>query len=294
MATSRKRLDETHDLDISLVSKVNKVAESQLKKYLLGLQAKYDVILYKMQKQIIETRREVDLMQMEKDKIAMKMMKKYKRYPSERGVSNRLRRNLATSTSTLTSLPPVSASNYESASESLPFSNASVSNSETTLEPVFENAPYGTILRPHTLGNPFKTSPRKSKSEKSYKTTGGKVSGLNLRQLNERNLSRMEERFGMNHGRSDHHGEDNSKQDLTFILNIWEKNRCLTRGHLSSGDLSVESVYKLGGLNQGSIPKSRQDVGYEVLNTNRPVRLSPKKPKKRLPSGSSLSGVTVF
>lgn len=77
MPASSKSGEDLYDLDISLVSRVNRVSEARLNKYLTELQGKYDMIVRKLQKQIIETRRELELMQTERDKIAMKVVKKY-------------------------------------------------------------------------------------------------------------------------------------------------------------------------------------------------------------------------
>lgn len=296
MVSSRKPVEEMYDLDISIVSKVNRVAETRLQKYLSSLQEKYDVILYKLQKQIIETRRQVELMQTEKDKIAMKMLKKYtskNTFENENGTqANRIHKTLASSTSTLASQPTATAS------ESLPFSNVTTSNFESTLEPVFENAPYGKTVRPHTLGNPFKLSMRtEQKTDRRRKKGRRKFSSAqHLMELNERNLSRMDRNLGTSHGSDRKHfmNEDGSTTDLTFVTKIWEKNRCLTRGHLSSGDLSLESVYKLGEMSLGSQPKPRRSPGYEILTTSRPVRLEPLSGSHGLKSGSHLSVMTVI
>lgn len=132
MPASSKSGEDLYDLDISLVSRVNRVTEARLNKYLTELQGKYDVIVRKLQKKIIETRRELELMQTERDKIAMKVVKKYNSRTTdekEQVVSGEnLKKISASSTSTLASLPATSfATNFESASESLPLSNMSAS-----------------------------------------------------------------------------------------------------------------------------------------------------------------------
>lgn len=50
MPASQKSGEDLYDLDISLVSRVNRVSEARLNKYLTELQGKYDMIVRKLQK----------------------------------------------------------------------------------------------------------------------------------------------------------------------------------------------------------------------------------------------------
>lgn len=291
MPASSKSGEDLYDLDISLVSRVNRVTEARLNKYLTELQGKYDVIVRKLKKKIIETRRELELMQTERDKIAMKVVKKYNSRTTdekEQVVSGgNLKKISASSTSTLASLPATSfASNFESARESLPLSNMSASIFESTLEPVYENAPTAPIVRPHTLGNPYKLYQNQNQPKFGRNNKKG---FRRLLELNERNVSRMERSFGADHRRSSEHGEGS-----TFVTEIWKKNRCLSRGHMPSKELSVERVYKLGERGVEPRPKPPQTAGYEIMTTIRPVRLEPLSDKHRLKSGSHLSVMTVI
>lgn len=296
MPASSKSGEDLYDLDISLVSRVNRVSEARLNKYLTELQGKYDVIVRKLQKQIIETRRELELMQTERDKIAMKVVKKYNSRTTdekEHVVSGgNLKKISASSTSTLASLPATSfATNFESASESLPLSNMSASVFESTLEPVYENAPTAPIVRPHTLGNPFKLYQNQNQPKFDRNSNKG---FRRLLELNERNVSRMERSFGADHRSRDNRRSSEHGEGSTFVTEIWKKNRCLSRGHMPSKELSVERVYKLGERGVEPRPKPTQTVGYEIMTTSRPVRLEPLSDKHRLKSGSHLSVMTVI
>lgn len=296
MPASSKSGEDLYDLDISLVSRVNRVTEARLNKYLAELQGKYDVIVRKLQKQIIETRRELELMQTERDKIAMKVVKKYNSRTTdekEHVVSGgNLKKISASSTSTLASLPATSfATNFESASESLPLSNMSASVFESTLEPVYENAPTAPIVRPHTLGNPYKLYQNQNQPKFGRNSKKG---FRRLLELNERNVSRMERSFGADHRSRDNRRSSEHGEGSTFVTKIWKKNRCLSRGHMPSKELSVERVYKLGERGVEPRPKPTQTVGYEIMTTSRPVRLEPLSDKHRLKSGSHLSVMTVI
>lgn len=293
MPASSKSGEDLYDLDISLVSRVNRVSEARLNKYLTELQGKYDLIVRKLQKKIIETRRELELMQTERDKIAMKVVKKYNSRTTdekEQVVSGgNLKKISASSTSTLASLPATSfASNFESASESLPLSNMSASVFESSLEPVYENAP---ILRPHTLGNPYKLYQNQNQPKFSRNSNKG---FRRLLELNERNVSRMERSFGADHRYRDNRRSSEHGEGSTFVTEIWKKNRCLSRGHMPSKELSVERVYKLGERGVEPRPKPPQTAGYEIMTTSRPVRLEPLSDRHRLKSGSHLSVMTVI
>lgn len=296
MPASSKSGEDLYDLDISLVSRVNRVSEARLNKYLTELQGKYDMIVRKLQKKIIETRRELELMQTERDKIAMKVVKKYNSRTTdekEQVVSGgNLKKISASSTSTLASLPATSsATNFESASESLPLSNMSASVFESTLEPVYENAPIAPIVRPHTLGNPYKLYQNQNQPKFGrYSNEGFR----RLLELNERNVSRMERSFGANHRSRDNRRSSEHGEGSTFVTEIWKKNRCLSRGHMPSKELSVERVYKLGERGVEPRPKPPQTVGYEIMTTSRPVRLEPLSDKHRLKSGSHFSVMTVI
>lgn len=296
MPASQKSGEDLYDLDISLVSRVNRVSEARLNKYLTELQGKYDVIVRKLQKQIIETRRELELMQTERDKIAMKVVKKYNSRTTdekEKVVSGgNLKKISASSTSTLASLPATSfASNFESASESLPLSNMSASVFESTLEPVYENAPTAPLVRPHTLGNPYKLYQNQNQPKFGRNSKKG---FRRLLELNERNVSRMERSFGADHRSCDNRRSSEHGEGSTFVTEIWKKNRCLSRGHMPSKELSVERVYKLGERGVEPRPKPPQTAGYEIMTTIRPVRLEPLSDKHRLKSGSHLSVMTVI
>lgn len=296
MPASQKSGEDLYDLDISLVSRVNRVSETRLNKYLTELQEKYDAIVRKLQKQIIETRRELELMQTERDKIAMKVVKKYNSRTTdekEQVVSGgNLKKISASSTSTLASLPATSfASNFESASESLPLSNMSASVFESTLEPVYENAPIAPIVRPHTLGNPYKLY--QNQNQPKFDRNSNKRF-RRLLELNERNVSRMERSFGAGHRSRDNRRSSEHGEGSTFVTEIWKKNRCLSRGHMPSKELSVERVYKLGERGVEPRPKPPQTAGYEIMTTSRPVRLKPLSDKHRLKSGSHLSVMTVI
>lgn len=296
MPASQKSGEDLYDLDISLVSRVNRVTEARLNKYLTELQGKYDVIVRKLQKKIIETRRELELMQTEWDKIAMKVVKKYNSRTTdekEQVVSGgNLKKISASSTSTLASLPATSfASNFESASESLPLSNMSASVFESTLEPVYENAPIAPIVRPHTLGNPYKLYQNQNQPKFDRNSKKG---FRRLLELNERNVSRMERSFGADHRSMDNRRSSEHGEGSSFVTEIWKKNRCLSRGHMPSKELSVERVYKLGERGVEPRPKPPQTVGYEIMTTSRPVRLEPLSDKHRLKSGSHLSVMTVI
>lgn len=296
MPASQKSGEDLYDLDISLVSRVNRVTEARLNKYLTELQGKYDVIVRKLQKKIIETRRELELMQTEWDKIAMKVVKKYNSRTTdekEQVVSGgNLKKISASSTSTLASLPATSsATNFESASESLPLSNMSASNFESTLEPVYENAPIAPIVRPHTLGNPYKLY--QNQNQPKFDRNSNKRF-RRLLELNERNVSRMERSFGAGHRSRDNRRSSEHGEGSSFVTEIWKKNRCLSRGHMPSKELSVERVYKLGERGVEPRPKPPQTAGYEIMTTSRPVRLKPLSDKHRLKSGSHLSVMTVI
>lgn len=296
MPASSKSGEDLYDLDISLVSRVNRVSETRLNKYLTELQEKYDAIVRKLQKQIIETRRELELMQTERDKIAMKVVKKYNSRTTdekEQVVSGgNLKKISASSTSTLASLPATSfASNFESASESLPLSNMSASNFESTLEPVYENAPTAPIVRPHTLGNPYKLY--QNQNQPKFDRNSNKRF-RRLLELNERNVSRMERSFGADHRSMDNRRSSEHGEGSSFVTEIWKKNRCLSRGHMPSKELSVERVYKLGERGVEPRPKPPQTAGYEIMTTIRPVRLEPLSDRHRLKSGSHLSVMTVI
>lgn len=296
MPASSKSGEDLYDLDISLVSRVNRVSEARLNKYLTELQGKYDMIVRKLQKQIIETRRELELMQTERDKIAMKVVKNYNSRTTdekEQVVSGgNLKKISASSTSTLASLPATSfATNFESASESLPLSNMSASVFESTLEPVYENAPIALIVRPHTLGNPYKLYQNQNQPKFGRNSKKG---FRRLLELNERNVSRMERSFGADHRYRDNRRSSELGERSTFVTEIWKKNRCLSRGHMPSKELSVERVYKLGERGVEPRPKPPQAVGYEIMTTSRPVRLEPLSDKHRLKSGSHLSVMTVI
>lgn len=296
MPASSKSGEDLYDLDISLVSRVNRVTEARLNKYLTELQGKYGAIVRKLQKQIIETRRELELMQTERDKIAMKVVKKYNSRTTdekEQVVSGgNLKKISASSTSTLASLPATSfASNFESASESLPLSNMSASVFESTLEPVYENAPIAPIVRPHTLGNPYKLYQNQNQPKFDRNSKKG---FRRLLELNERNVSRMERSFGADHRSRDNRRSSEHGEGSTFVTEIWKKNRCLSRGHMPSKELSVERVYKLGERGVEPRPKPPQTVGYEIMTTSRPVRLEPLSDRHRLKSGSHLSVMTVI
>lgn len=296
MPASSKSGEDLYDLDISLVSRVNRVTEARLNKYLTELQGKYDVIVRKLQKKIIETRRELELMQTERDKIAMKVVKKYNSRTTdekEKVVSGgNLKKISASSTSTLASLPATSfATNFESASESLPLSNMSASVFESTLEPVYENAPTAPLVRPHTLGNPYKLYQNQNQPKFGRNSNKG---FRRLLELNERNVSRMERSFGADHRSSDNRRSSEHGEGSTFVTEIWKKNRCLSRGHMPSKELSVEGVYKLGERGVEPRPKPPQTVVYEIMTTSRPVRLEPLSDKHRLKSGSHLSVMTVI
>lgn len=275
MPASSKSGEDLYDLDISLVSRVNRVTEARLNKYLTELQGKYDVIVRKLQKKIIETRRELELMQTERDKIAMKVVKKYNSRTTDEKA-----------------LPATSfASNFESASESLPLSNMSASNFESTLEPVYENAPTAPIVRPHTLGNPYKLYQNQNQPKFGRNSNEG---FRRLLELNERNVSRMERSFGADHRYRDNRRSSEHGEGSTFVTEIWKKNRCLSRGHMPSKELSVQGVYKLGERGVEPRPKPPQTAGYEIMTTIRPVRLEPLSDKHRLKSGSHLSVMTVI
>lgn len=296
MPASSKSGEDLYDLDISLVSRVNRVSEARLNKYLTELQGKYDVIVRKLQKKIIETRRELELMQTERDKIAMTVVKKYNSRTTdekEKVVSGgNLKKISASSTSTLASLPATSsATNFESASESLPLSNMSASVFESTLEPVYENAPTAPIVRPHTLGNPYKLYQNQNQPKFGRNSKKG---FRRLLELNERNVSRMERSFGADHRYRDNRRSSEHGEGSTFVTEIWKKNRCLSRGHMPSKELSVERVYKLGERGVEPRPKPPQTVGYEIMTTSRPVRLEPLSDRHRLKSGSHLSVMTVI
>lgn len=296
MPASSKSGEDLYDLDISLVSRVNRVSETRLNKYLTELQEKYDAIVRKLQKQIIETRRELELMQTERDKIAMKVVKKYNSRTTdekEQVVSGgNLKKISASSTSTLASLPATSsATNFESASESLPLSNMSASNFESTLEPVYENAPTAPIVRPHTLGNPYKLY--QNQNQPKFDRNSNKRF-RRLLELNERNVSRMERSFGAGHRSRDNRRSSEHGEGSTFVTEIWKKNRCLSRGHMPSKELSVQGVYKLGERGVEPRPKPPQTAGYEIMTTIRPVRLEPLSDRHRLKSGSHLSVMTVI
>lgn len=296
MPASSKSGEDLYDLDISLVSRVNRVTEARLNKYLTELQGKYDVIVRKLRKKIIETRRELELMQTERDKIAMKVVKKYNSRTTdekEQVVSGgNLKKISASSTSTLASLPVTgSATNFESASESLPLSNMSASIFESTLEPVYENAPTAPLVRPHTLGNPYKLYQNQNQPKFGRNSKKG---FRRLLELNERNVSRMERSFGADHRSSDNRRSSEHGEGSTFVTEIWKKNRCLSRGHMPSKELSVERLYKLGERGVEPRPKPPQTAGYEIMTTSRPVRLEPLSDKHRLKSGSHLSVMTVI
>lgn len=296
MSASSKSGEDLYDLDISLVSRVNRVSEARLNKYLTELQGKYDVIVRKLQKKIIETRRELELMQTERDKIAMKVVKKYNSRTTdekEHVVSGgNLKKISASSTSTLASLPATSfATNFESASESLPLSNMSASVFESTLEPVYENAHTAPIVRPHTLGNPYKLYQNQNQPKFGRNSKKG---FRRLLELNERNVSRMERSFGGDHRSRDNRRSSEHGEGSTFVTEIWKKNRCLSRGHMPSKELSVGRVYKLGERGVEPRPKPPQTAGYEIMTTIRPVRLEPLSDKHRLKSGSHLSVMTVI
>lgn len=295
MPASSKSGEDLYDLDISLVSRVNRVTEARLNKYLTELQGKYDVIVRKLQKKIIETRRELELMQTERDKIAMKVVKKYNSRTTdekEQVVSGGNLKISASSTSTLASLPVTSsATNFEFASESLPLSNMSASNFESTLEPVYENAPTTPIVRPHTLGNPYKLYQNQNQPKFGRNSNKG---FRRLLELNERNVSRMERSFGADHRSRDNRRSSEHGEGSTFVTEIWKKNRCLSRGHMPSKELSVQGVYKLGERGVEPRPKPPQTAGYEIMTTIRPVRLEPLSDKHRLKSGSHLSVMTVI
>lgn len=296
MPASQKSGEDLYDLDISLVSRVNRVSEARLNKYLTELQGKYDVIVRKLQKQIIETRRELELMQTERDKIAMKVVKKYNSRTTdekEKVVSGgNLKKISVSSTSTLASLPATSsATNFESASESLPLSNMSASIFESTLEPVYENAPTAPLVRPHTLGNPYKLYQNQNQPKFGRNSNKG---FRRLLELNERNVSRMERSFGAGHRYRDNRRSSEHGEGSTFVTEIWKKNRCLSRGHMPSKELSVERVYKLGERGVEPRQKPPQTAGYEIMTTSRPVRLEPLSDKHRLKSGSHLSVMTVI
>lgn len=296
MPASQKSGEDLYDLDISLVSRVNRVTEARLNKYLTELQGKYDVIVRKLQKKIIETRRELELMQTERDKIAVKVVKKYNSRTTdekEHVVSGgNLKKISTSSTSTLASLPATSfATNFESASESLPLSNMSASVFESTLEPVYESAPTTPILRPHTLGNPYKLYQNQNQPKFGRNSKKG---FRRLLELNERNVSRMERSFGADHRSRDYRRSSEHGEGSTFVTEIWKKNRCLSRGHMPSKELSVERVHKLGERGVEPRPKPPQTAGYEIMTTSRPVRLEPLSDKHRLKSGSHLSVMTVI
>lgn len=296
MPASSKSGEDLYDLDISLVSRVNRVSEARLNKYLTELQGKYDVIVRKLQKKIIETRRELELMQTERDKIATKVVKKYNSRTTdekEQVVSGgNLKKISASSTSTLASLPATSsATNFESASESLPLSNMSASIFESTLEPVYENALPAPLVRPHTLGNPYKLYQNQNQPKFGRNSNEG---FRRLLELNERNVSRMERSFGADHRSRDNRRSSEHGEGSTFVTEIWKKNRCLSRGHMPSKELSVERVYKLGERGVEPRTKPPQTVGYEIMTTSRPVRLEPLSDKHRLKSGSHLSVMTVI
>lgn len=235
-------------------------------------------------------------MQTERDKIVMKVVKKYNSRTTdekEHVVSGgNLKKISASSTSTLASLPATSfATNFESTSESLPLSNMSASIFESTLEPVYENAPTAPLVRPHTLGNPYKLYQNQNQPKFDRNSKKG---FRRLLELNERNVSRMERSFGADHRYRDNRRSSEHGEGSTFVTEIWKKNRCLSRGHMPSKELSVERVYKLGERGVEPRPKPPQTVGYEIMTTSRPVRLEPLSDKHRLKSGSHLSVMTVI
>lgn len=283
MPVSLKSGEDLYDMDISLVSRVNRVSEARLNKYLKELRGKHDVIVRKLQKQMIETRRELKLMHRERNKIAMRVVKKYNRRTTDEKElvvsGENFKKVSATSTNTLASLPATSsATNSESASDSLPF-----------LEPVYENAPTAPIVRPHTLGNPYKLYQNQNQPNFGRKS---KEEFRRLFGLNERSASRMELCF-----RADHRSRDsrrNISEGSTFVTEVWKKNRCLSRGHMPSKELSVKRMYNLRERDVEPRPKPPQTAGYEIMTTSRPVRLEPLSNKHRLKSGSHLSVMTVI
>lgn len=294
MPVSLKSGEDLYDMDISLVSRVNRVSEARLNKYLKELRGKHDVIVRKLQKQMIETRRELKLMHRERNKIAMRVVKKYNRRTTDEKElvvsGENFKKVSATSTNTLASLPATSsATNSESASDSLPLSNMSASNFESFLEPVYENAPTAPIVRPHTLGNPYKFYQNQNQPNFGRKSKEG---FRRLFGLNERSASRMELCF-----RADHRSRDsrrNISEGSTFVTEVWKKNRCLSRGHMPSKELSVKRMYNLRERDVEPRPKPPQTAGYEIMTTSRPVRLEPLSNKHRLKSGSHLSVMTVI